>query len=83
MCGNNIFNYYVLLSLRTKTTGLQLLALGPDGRVVDRSEPLRDHETLAIQIPSSRGTHWYVLKSTEPPEDVGHTKAGSSEIKPR
>ena len=54
------------ISLQTNATGLQLLALRSDGRVADRSEPVQDRETLTIQLPTDHGTHWYVLKSTEP-----------------
>jgi hypothetical protein len=66
------------ISLRTKTTGLQFMALRSDGRVIDRSEPTLDRETLTIQIPSARGTHWYVLKSTEPAKAVGLMETGNS-----
>jgi hypothetical protein len=64
------------ISLQTKTRGLQLLALRSDGRVVDHSEPLRDQETLTIQLPTVHGTHWYVLKSTEPENDGVRAKTG-------
>ena len=64
---------------RRKTiTGLQLLALRTDGRVSDRSEPALERETLTIQLPTDRGTHWYVLKSTEPENEGGRTKSGGS-----
>ena len=56
------------ISLRTKTTGLQFLALGSSALVVDRSEPGLEHETLTVTLPTSHGTHWYVLKSTERPK---------------
>ena len=52
--------------LRTKSKGLQLLALGSDGRVTDRTEPIQRDGTLIVQLPTNRGTHWYLLKSTEP-----------------
>lgn len=55
------------VTLRTKTSGLDLLCLGPDGKVVNRIQPPRDQDALTIQIPSGRGTHWYVLK-VRPPE---------------
>jgi hypothetical protein len=51
--------------LRTKITNLQLLALGSTGRVADRSAPVWNQETLTIELPTDRGTHWYVLKSTD------------------
>ncbi len=63
------------IELRTKTTGLQLLALGSSGRVVDRVEPLRDSDKLTIQLPTDRGTHWYLLKPPEPSTENGLTKA--------
>jgi hypothetical protein len=54
------------ISLRTQNTGLMLLALGKDGRVVGRSKPRREGDVLTIQLPTGGGTHWYVLKSTDP-----------------
>jgi hypothetical protein len=51
------------ITLRTKTDGLELLSLGPDGKVVSRSTPARVHDSLSIRIPAGRGTHWYVLKT--------------------
>jgi hypothetical protein len=54
------------VTLKTKTGGLELLSLGADGKVVSRSAPLVDKGTISIQLPSSRGTHWYVLKSPPP-----------------
>jgi hypothetical protein len=37
---------------------------------------LRDQETLTIQLPTVHGTHWYVLKATEPENDAVRTKTG-------
>ena len=51
------------ITLRTKADGLELLSLGPDGKVVSRTTPLSENETLTIRLPSGRGTHWYVLKA--------------------
>ena len=65
------------ISLQTKIKSLQLLALRSDGRVIDRSEPLRNHETLTIQLPTDHGTHWYVLKSTQAENEGGRTKTDS------
>jgi hypothetical protein len=58
------------ITLRTKTTGLQLLALRPDGSVVDRIVPARTDEAVAIQIPAGRGTHWYMLMPSTLSNDV-------------
>ncbi len=66
------------ISLQTKTTGLQLLALRSDGRVSNRSEPVRDHEALTIQLPTDHGTHWYVLKATAPENEGGSSKTGGA-----
>jgi hypothetical protein len=48
--------------LRTEVDGLELLALGPDGKVVGRSRPPRQGDLLTVSLPASRGTHWYVLR---------------------
>ncbi|MFI5457593.1 MAG: glycosyl hydrolase family 5 [Isosphaerales bacterium] len=50
------------ISLRASTQGLELLALGGDGRVIRRSSPARLEGALTISIPSGGGTHWFVLK---------------------
>ena len=42
--------------------GLQLLALGADGKVVDRLKPKSDPEGVTFDLPTRRGTHWYALK---------------------
>ena len=52
--------------LRTRTDGLELLSLGPDGKVVSRTTPSSEQDSLAIRLPSGRGTQWYVLKSRPP-----------------
>ena len=52
--------------LRTRTDGLELLSLGPDGKVVSRTTPSSEQDSLAIRLPAGRGTHWYVLKSRPP-----------------
>ena len=49
------------ITLRTKTTGLELLSLGPDGKVVSRTTPSRIQDAVSITLPTGRGTHWYVL----------------------
>ena len=54
------------LSVRVQTGGLELLALGCDGRIVGRHTPERDHDLLTLQLPALGGTHWYVLKAGEP-----------------
>ena len=42
---------------------LELVSLGSDGHAVGRSVPMRNGQAVTIQIPSERGTHWYILKS--------------------
>jgi hypothetical protein len=54
------------ITLRTKAEGLELLALGPDGRVVGRTSPAVEQGSLTVRLPSGRGTHWYVLKARSP-----------------
>jgi hypothetical protein len=51
------------ITLRTRTDGLELLSLGPDGKVVSRTTPPTEKDALAIRLPAGRGTHWYVLKA--------------------
>jgi hypothetical protein len=55
------------INLRTKTKGLQLLAVGPKGQVVNRLEPATTPDGLSIRLPAGRGTHWYLLKVEETP----------------
>ena len=52
--------------LRTKTSGFQLLALNSRGKVAEQLAPQNNPEGLMIQLPTQRGTHWYVLKTNEP-----------------
>jgi hypothetical protein len=49
--------------LRTELDGLELLALGPDGKVVGRTVPPREGDALTLSLPAARGTHWYVLRA--------------------
>ena len=51
------------ITLRTQTSGLELLSLGPNGKVVSRFSPTGDRDGLSIPLPAGRGTHWYVLKA--------------------
>ena len=52
--------------LRTKASGMELLALGPDGKIASRSTPAVAGDALTIQLPAGRGTHWYILKNKPP-----------------
>jgi hypothetical protein len=51
------------VTLRTKTSGLELLSLGSDGKVVSRMTPVHEQNSLTIGLPAGRGTHWYALKA--------------------
>jgi hypothetical protein len=55
--------------LKTKSRDLELLALGSDGRVVDRVALKPENDGLTIPIPSGRGTHWFVLKASTPSKE--------------
>jgi len=55
----------VTITLRTKTSGLELLALGSSGKVQERIAPQRDPAGLTIRLPTRRGTHWYALRTSE------------------
>ena len=62
------------ISLQTKVAGLQLLALCADGRVIDRSEPALEHETLTISFPRTRDP--LVRAQVDRTENEGgHTKS--------
>jgi hypothetical protein len=51
------------IRLRTQVKGLQLLALGSDGHVVGRRSLETTPDGVVFQIPTDRGTHWYVLQA--------------------
>ncbi len=59
------------IELHTSTEALELLALGPDGKIVSRSTPALQNGSLFIRLPSGRGTHWYVLKTRGSPRRPG------------
>lgn len=52
------------IALKTTNHSLQLLTLGSNGRVVKRANPTWSADGLSFSIPTSSGTHWYVLKGT-------------------
>lgn len=62
------------ITLRTRADGLELLALGSDGKVVGRTTPAPENNGLAIRLPAGRGTHWYILKG----RTTAKTAAGPS-----
>jgi hypothetical protein len=51
------------IMLSTKTSGLELVALGPGGKVLERSAPLTSAQGLTVSLPTARGTHWYLLRA--------------------
>jgi hypothetical protein len=51
------------IAIRTKTGGLELLALSADGKVVGRATPPIENGSLTIALPALQGTHWYLLKA--------------------
>ena len=55
--------------LRTKTSGLQLAALGASGKVQERLTLQNGPEGLTIHLPTRGGTHWYVLRTNEPSQE--------------
>jgi hypothetical protein len=54
------------ITLHSQTAGLQLLALGTDGRVVSSIDPVRTGDNLTVNLPVGGGTHWYLLKAAAP-----------------
>jgi hypothetical protein len=65
--------------LRTKTTGLELVALGSSGKVEERLVPPRTGDGVTFRLPTRRGTHWYALKTRGHAEEVAQPRAESSE----
>jgi hypothetical protein len=51
------------IALKSKTAGLELVALGSDGRPLERIVPRTTADGLIVQIPTRRGTHWYALRT--------------------
>ncbi len=49
------------ITLKTQTSGLQLLALSGRGKVVERLNLQTGPDGVTIQLPTRRGTHWYAL----------------------
>jgi hypothetical protein len=53
-----------IVLLRTKVRGFELLAMHSDGTIRERQKLQESPEGVTIKLPSPRGTHWYVLKSS-------------------
>jgi hypothetical protein len=66
------------IQLRTKTSELELLSLGPRGKIVSRMNPTYERDALNIGLPFGRGTHWYVLrpKPGQPAVDPAEPPSG-------
>ena len=68
------------ITLRTKTSGLQLLVLSSTGKVQERLAPQNSPEGLTIQLPTGRGTHWYMLRGGESSQtEESHTQTNPAE----
>jgi hypothetical protein len=63
------------ITLRTKTKGLELLALGAASKVYSRMTPTYEQDSLTISLPAGRGSHWYVLKAK--PSETAEKTVGS------
>ena len=66
------------ISLQTENTVMQLLSLGKDGRVVDSSNLEREAGRLTVDLPTARGTHWYVLRARGGGDSAKDTTKGMS-----
>jgi hypothetical protein len=53
------------ITLRTKASGLELLALNSNGKVTERLEPQRTADGLTFRLPTGHGTHWYALRTSK------------------
>jgi Cellulase (glycosyl hydrolase family 5) len=65
------------ISLRTRTTDLELLALARDGRVAGRPRFEHRGDELTFELPAARGTHWYLLKSRTRSAQEGSPSEGT------
>jgi hypothetical protein len=54
------------VNLRSKAGALQLLAVGPSGKTTERVALQNGPEGFTAQLPTPRGTHWYILESDGP-----------------
>ena len=54
-----------IITLRTKTSGLELLALSSTGKVQERLALEQNPDGLTFRLPTHRGTHWYALRTSE------------------
>lgn len=50
------------IRLKTANRDLQLLTLGPSSRVVRRADAVQETGGVRVTIPTTHGTHWYVLQ---------------------
>ena len=53
------------ITVSTRTSGLRLTALSASGMAQEQLSPPSSPEGLVIQLPTRKGTHWYVLKTDE------------------
>jgi hypothetical protein len=51
------------ITLKTRASGLELVALGADGKVQERLAPGTGPDGLTVSLPTRRGTHWYALRA--------------------
>ncbi len=54
---------YARITLRNNAGDLELLAVGSDGRIAERPHVEHRDGAVTVEIPTARGTHWYILKS--------------------
>ena len=72
------------ITLRNKTADLELLAMGRDGRVAARPRLRREGDVVTFDVPTTGGTHWYVLQSRgasarRRPSNTGGTRSAPPE----
>jgi hypothetical protein len=53
------------IALKTSAPGLELVALGPGGKTQERLVPGTSEQGLTVSLPTSHGTHWYLLKARD------------------
>ena len=54
------------INLRSKSSAVQLLALGPNGKTTERVALKNGPDGYTAQLPTQRGTHWYILEAGGP-----------------
>jgi hypothetical protein len=67
------------VALDTQISGLQLLTLSSDGKVLDRLTPQSGPDGVTVRLPAGHGTHWYLLRRDETRKGASDPAARTTE----